>query len=138
MSLRSIVDWLDMLLPNWFAFASGLMLALLGLIALGFLVLGIAPASLIIWLPIFTFFAAINGGYTIWRRRVMRGKGLVALSLVLGLIVGGAAYGMQLVVDQRLFASVTPITYLFLFLGASFAGLGAGIPLRLKYEDSLR
>ena len=136
MPFRSLVDWLDVLLPNWFAFASGLLLALFGLIALGLLVLGLAPASLRMWLPLFTFFAAVNGGYTIWRRRVRRGPGLTALSLVLGLILGVAAYWMQLLVDQRLFASATPAPYLFLFLGASLAGLGIGIPLRLKYEKS--
>ncbi|MCF8029605.1 MAG: hypothetical protein K9K39_01780 [Desulfohalobiaceae bacterium] len=136
MPLRSIVDWLDVLLPNWFAFASGLLLALFGLIALGLLVLGLAPASLRIWLPLFAFFAAVNGGYTLWRRRVRGGTELTALSLALGLILGGVAYWMQLLVDQRLFASATPVPYLFLFLGASLAGLGIGIPLRLKYEKS--
>lgn len=136
MPLRSIVDWLDTLLPNWFAFASGLMLALFGLLALGLLVFGLAPASLRIWLPLFTFFAAVNGGYTVWRRRVRGGTGLTLVSLFLGLVVGSAAYGMQFAVDQRLFASATPVPYLFLFLGASLAGLGIGIPLRLKYEKS--
>ena len=134
MPLRSIVDWLDVLLPNWFAFASGLFLSLFGLCALGILVLGFDPASLRIWLPLFTLFAAVNGGYTVWRRRERRGTGLIVLSLALGIIVGGAAYALQIVVDQRLFASMTPVPYLFLFMGASLAGLGIGIPLRLKYE----
>ena len=134
MPLKNIVDWLDVLTPNWFAFASGLLLALFGLCALGLLVLGFAPGSSRIWLPLFTFFAAVNGGYTIWRRRVHDGRGLKILSVVLGLILGGAASAIQIYVDQLIFASVTPAPYLFLFLGASLAGLGIGIPLRLKYE----
>lgn len=137
MPLRAIVDWLDLQLPNWFAFASGLVLGLFGLLALGLLLLGFAPASLRIWLPLLTFFAAINGGYTAWRRRVQRGAGLAVLSLVLGLIVGSAAYGMLVVVEQRLFASAAPAPYLLLFWGASLAGLGIGIPLRLKYEKDI-
>ncbi len=137
MPLRAIVDWLDVRLPNWFAFVTGLLLAVFGLLALGLLLLGFAPASLRVWLPVFTFFAAINGGYTLWRRRVRHGAGLASLAVILGLLLGGAAYGMQLVVDQRLFASVTPAPYLLLFLGVSLAGLGIGIPLRLKYEKSL-
>ncbi|MEF8822713.1 MAG: hypothetical protein V5B78_01080 [Desulfohalobiaceae bacterium] len=134
--MKTIVDWLDILTPNWFAFASGLLMALFGLCALEVLALGFAPGSTRIWLPLFTFFAAVNGGYTIWRRRAQSGTGLTALAVLLGLILGGAAYAIQFYVDQRIFASVTPAPYLFLFLGASLAGLGIGIPLRLKYEKS--
>jgi len=136
MTLKTIVDWLDVLTPNWFAFATGLLLALFGLCGLGILALGVAPGSMRIWLPLFTFFAALNGGYTIWRRRAQSGTGLAVLAIVLGLILAGAAYAIQFYVDQRFFASVTPAPYLFLFLGASLAGLGIGIPLRLKYEKS--
>jgi len=137
MTPRSIVDWLDIMLPNWFAFASGLVLALFGLIALGLLILGFAPGSLRLWLPVITFFVAVNGGYTVWRRRVRSGTELTVLSLILACILGSAAYCLQLVVDQRLFASATPRLYLFLLVGVAFVGLGIGIPLRLKYEKSV-
>jgi hypothetical protein len=129
-----LVHWLDLKLPNWFALATACIQGLLGVGALGFLVLFFAPARLVLWLVPISAFAGANSGYKLWQKRAADSPTVWILSLAAGLVTGLAAAGLQFYVDARFFHTAPPLAALAAYICAAAAGSALGGWLRKRYE----
>lgn len=129
-----LVHWLDLKTPNWFALATACIVGVLGVFALGFLVLLFAPARLIVWMVPISAFVGANSGYKLWQKRASDTSHVWLLSTAAGLATGLAAVGLQCYVDARFFDAVTPFPAVLADMGAAVAGSALGGWLRKRYE----
>jgi len=135
-SLECTLDWLQLKLPNLPALASGFSLGTLGVASLGLIIGALAPASLVLWLPLVLLLCGASAGYKFWEKRQAGSQRpfVIALCLGAGLLTGASASVLQLIVDAQLFQATTSLTIVGLFLVCGLIGAGLGGLLRDRYE----
>ncbi|GEM_PF-2201041 len=134
-TLEVLVQWLDLKVPNWFALISGASLGILGVCALGFLVVVFAPDKSIILMPGVVLFCGISCGYKFWEKRQNDIRLLkIGMYLLAGLITAGVGIAIQYNLDRYLFQTQTPPGAILLLIVCGPLGAVLGVWLRDKYE----
>ena len=130
------VDWLQMKLPHSSALISGMLVGIFGLASLSFLAWGLAPASMVTWLPVILFFCAANAGYRLAQKRVAEsGSSLRPYLALLAILTFCAAAAAQTGIDTQIFHSA-PSSMSLMILGlCAVIGTWAGSRLRFSYEQ---
>lgn len=136
--IEVFIDWLDLKLPDWYAFLSGFFVGLLGVLALSFLVMFFSPDSLFFWMPVILLFTGASAGYKFWQRKKSNKLwSSKLLCLLTGVITAGVATGIQMSVDWYLFKTRTSILFLTIFFLTGAIGSLLGGLLRHKYEKQI-
>lgn len=135
-TLEVLIQWLDLKVPNWCAFVSGTSLGILGVFALGFLVVLFAPDKSIILMPGVVLFCGISCGYKFWEKRQNDIRLLkIAMYTLAGLITAAAGIAIQYNLDRYLFQAKTPTIAILVFIACGPLGAVLGVWLRHKYEN---
>lgn len=129
------LEWLTLKLPHLPALGSGAAAGTLGVASFGLLVGGVAPASLVTWMPAILLVSAVAAGYKTVEKRSRRTAARImpylALTAVWVFAVGAAA---QTYVDAALFETRTSGAAIAIFAGSATLGTALGGRLRQAFE----
>ena len=127
-------EWLDAVFPDWFPLISAILKGAFGVLAIGFLVCGLAPDVLFAWLPPVVVFGAASAGYAFRQKRPSSSRSRFLLAIFSGTGATAAAAGLQFYVDRAIFGTHPPAALLAVFLACGLFGAFAGQWLRRRYE----
>jgi uncharacterized membrane protein YfcA len=134
--IEPLADWIDARWPEAVPFVAGLGTSFLGLGALVILTVGLAPAKLVILMPIWLCICAASGGYSLWqKRREQSSLTLPLLTLALAGILALAGVAGQYLIEKVYFQPQIRPVFFSLALAAAVFGSALGGWLRLKYEQ---
>ncbi|MCF8025428.1 MAG: hypothetical protein K9K82_08065 [Desulfobacteraceae bacterium] len=157
-SSRMLSEWLDAIFPDWYGLAAAMLLGAFGVMALGLLILGVAPHVMFMWMPVIALFCGASSGYKFREKRDLAervsgtdlksvperaGYSLKSASYlkkillpVSGLGPGAAATALQGLVDRRIFHTEITLQLAALILACAVLGAFAGGLLRSRYEKT--
>lgn len=137
-SSRMFSEWLDAVFPDWYALTVAMLAGAFGVLAIGLLVTGFAPHTLVIWMPVIAAFCGATAGYKFREKQQSERPALLkTFSLVSGLGPAAAAIIIQHLVDSRIFGTETPAKLKLTILVCAVAGAFAGSLLRSRYEKTV-
>jgi len=134
-STDMLIEWLDAIIPDWFAVLSGCFTGLLGVFALGMMVTLFAPSALGGWMLGIVFFSGISAGYKFWEKRKSDHRiSNTIFTLAAGLATAVTAILVQVSIDGRCFNARPSVLLLVAFGCLGLTGAILGGLLRSRYE----
>lgn len=146
-SSRMLSEWMDAVFPDWYGLAASMLLGAFGVLALGLLILGVAPHVMFMWMPVIALFCGASSGYKFREKRnpaeeragssLKPGSFLRKILLpVSGLGPGAVAIALQGMVDRRIFHTEITVQLGGIILACAVLGASAGGLLRSRYEKT--